>query len=94
MALPPELTKILIGLKYSTLDYIPSLYTAPEVSLRSNVPGKLYDLVGDFSFLRNAASTITLTVIIVTIFLILKLLSLPEINRFKNSRVWIRELID
>jgi hypothetical protein len=58
------------------------------------VPGKIYDLIGDFSFLRNAASTITLVVIIVGSFLVLKLLSLPEINKFKKSRVWIRELID
>ncbi len=58
------------------------------------MPGKIYDLIGDFSFLRNAASTITLVVIIVGSFLVLKLLSLPEVNKFKKSRVWIRELID
>lgn len=77
MTLPPELTKILVSLRISTIDFIPAIYTIPEKVLKMTVDGKIYDLIGDYSFLRTAASSITIFIVILLVFLILKALSLP-----------------
>jgi hypothetical protein len=77
MALPPELSKVLMALRYSTVDYIPSIYTLQEAVLKFTVPGKVYDAIGDYSFLRTAASSVTVLIVMILVFLILKALSLP-----------------
>jgi hypothetical protein len=94
ISLPPELTKILIQLQYSTLNYIPAVYSVSPAVLKFNVNGKIYDLLGDYSFLRNAASSITVLVVLLFVFLILKALSLPEINKSKSIRLWVKSFID
>lgn len=90
MNLPPEFTKVLTNLRYSTLDYVPSIYPQPEVVLKWTVSGKVYDLLGDYSFLRNAGASITILFVVLIIFLVLKALSLPEINKSKTVRLWIK----
>jgi hypothetical protein len=77
MILPPALTKVLMKLQYSTLNYIPAIYPVPEAVLRVSVSGKLFDLIGDYSFLRNAGASITLFFILLILYLILKVLSIP-----------------
>ena len=94
MNLPPEFTKVLMSLRYSTVDYLPSIYPVPEAVLKLNVSGKVYDLLGDYSFLRNASSSITILVVLILIFLVLKALSLPEINKIKSVRLWVKNFID
>lgn len=94
MNLPPQLTKVLMELRYSTLDYIPSVYPIPEAVLKFGVVGKVYDLLGDYAFLRNAASSVTVIVLLVLVFLVLKTLSLPEVNRSKAVRLWVKAVID
>ena len=56
--------------------------------LRDTVPGKIFDVCGDYSFLRNAGFAFTPLVVILFLWLLVKLLSIPEINRFKNFRIW------
>jgi hypothetical protein len=94
MTLPPELTTIFTQLRYSTVDYVPSLYPIQEAVLKITVTGKVYDAIGDYAFLRTASSSITVLVVMILVFLILKALSLPEINRFKTARLWVKNLID
>lgn len=67
----------MFSLRYSSIDYIPAVYTVPEKVLKMAVDGKIYDLMGDYSFLRTAASSITILIVILLVFLILKALSLP-----------------
>ena len=92
--LPPQITKLLMELKYSPVDYIPSIYPIQASVLKTAVSGKVYDLLGDYSFLRTAASSITVIVVMILVFFILKALSLPEINKFKTSRLWVKNFID
>lgn len=40
MILPPELAKVLLSFRYSTLNYLPTLYSVPAAVLRENVSGK------------------------------------------------------
>ena len=90
MTLPPQFNKILFNLRYSTIDYIPSIYALPEAVLKMTVDGKVYDLIGDYSFLRTAAASMTLLVVVLLVFLVLKLLSLPEVNKSKSLRLWAK----
>ncbi len=94
MTLPPELTKLFTELSYSTVDYVPSLYPIQDAVLKTTVTGKVYDLIGDYAFLRTAASSITVLVVMILVFLILKALSLPEINKSKAARLWVKNFID
>jgi hypothetical protein len=94
MVLPQGLANVLIKLKMSTVDYVPAIYNVPVAVLRWTVPGKMFDLVGDYSFLRTAASSVTIFTVILAIYLIIKALSLPEINRFKTSRIWFKSIIE
>lgn len=77
MTLPPELTTIFTELRYGTVDYVPSLYPIQEAVLKTTVTGKVYDAIGDYAFLRTASSSITVLVVMILVFLILKALSLP-----------------
>lgn len=94
MVIPPALNNVLMNLKYSTVSYIPALYPVPDAVLKFNVPNKLYDVIGDYSFLRTAASSLTLFVVLILIYLVIKALSLPEINRSKDFRLQMKNLID
>ena len=64
------------------------MYEVPKAVLRNTVPGKIYDVCGDFSFLRNAGFAFTPLVLIIIVWLLLKLVTVPEINRFKKFRGW------
>jgi hypothetical protein len=90
MIVPPSLNNALEALQYSTINYFPAIYEVPEAVLKFTVPGKMYDLLGDFSFLRTAASSVTLFFLLICTYLILKALSLPEINRFKQIRLRVK----
>ena len=92
--LPPELSIVLSGLRWSTLDYLPEMYSIPDPVLKEKVPGKIYDVLGDYSFMRTAGFVLTPLAIVVLVWIILKLLSVPEINRFKSSRIWCKELLE
>jgi Ca2+/Na+ antiporter len=62
--------------------------------LHPDVPDTVYNMVGDYNFLRNAGFAFTPLAIILGIWGILKLLSVPEINRFKKARVWCRDAME
>jgi len=94
MALPPELTKVFNSLRYSTIFYLPDVYTLTDPVLRPAVPSNVYNSIGDYSFLRNAGFAFTPFIVILFIWMLLKLLSVPEINRFKNFRVWCYNLLE
>lgn len=74
--MPPALTKTLMNLQYSTVNYLPAIYPVPEAVLKLTLTGKIFDLIGDYSFLRTAASSITLFFISIIIYLILKAMTL------------------
>lgn len=93
MVLPPHLFKVFTGLRYSTIYYIPRMFLVPEAVLHPDVPDTIYNAIGDYNFLRNAGYVLTPLAIVLLVWGILKLLSVPEINRFKNTRVWCRELL-
>ena len=90
MTLPPQLSKVLLALKWSTLNYLPNIYPVPAVVLRNTVTGKVYDAVGDLSFLRTAGFMFTPLAVILVFWIVLKILSVPEINTRKNVRMWCK----
>jgi hypothetical protein len=92
--LPPEFTKVFMGIKYSTLSYLPRLFSVEDVVLRPAVPSSIYNSVGDYNFLRNAGFAFTPLLVILVIWGLLKLLSVPEINHFKNVRVYCQHLFE
>jgi hypothetical protein len=59
------------------------MYSVPKAVLRATVSGKEYDAIGDLSFLRNGGFALTVIVVMLIIWIFLKILSVPEINRFK-----------
>jgi hypothetical protein len=73
--LSPVFLKVFNGLRYSTLYYLPNLYSVTEVVLRPAVPSSIYNTVGDYNFLRNAGFSLTPLVVILIVMGILKLLS-------------------
>ena len=83
MTLPPLLSKSLLSLRYSTLSYLPTMYSVPNAVLRDSFTGKVFDAIGDLSFLRNAGFAFTPLAVIILIWIVLKILSVPEINRKK-----------
>lgn len=90
MILPPQLSKVLLAFRYSTLYYLPTIYPVPDVVLKETVTGKIFDAVGDYAFLRNGGFALTPLAIILVIWIILKILSVPEINTRKNIRMWCK----
>ena len=47
------------------------------------MPSNVYDAVGDYNFLRNAGFALTPLAILLLVWGLVKLLTVPEINRFK-----------
>lgn len=94
MALPPQLFKVFNALRFSTFYYLPRMFNVSPAVLHPNVPDTVYNMVGDYNFLRNAGFAFTPLAIILGIWGILKLLSVPEINKFKNVRVWCRAAME
>jgi hypothetical protein len=92
--LPPEFTKVFMGIKFSTLNYLPRLFSVQEAVLRPSVPSSVYSIVGDYNFLRNAGFAFTPLLIILIVWGLLKLLSVPEINNFKTVRVYCQNLFE
>jgi hypothetical protein len=73
--LPPEFIKVFTGLRYSTLYYLPRVFSVDNPILRPKVPSSIYNTVGDYNFLRNAGFALTPLIIILIVWGILKLLS-------------------
>lgn len=94
MALPPHLFKVFAGIRYSTMHYLPKLFSVSTAVLHPTVPDSVYNAVGDYNFLRNAGFAFTPLVAILFVWGIFKLLSVPEINRFKEARVWCRQVLE
>jgi len=94
MTLPPVFAKVFAGLRYSTLYYLPRMFSVADAVLMPSVPDTIYNSVGDYNFLRNAGFAFTPLLIIVVIWGVLKLLSVPEINRFKYARIWCTTLLE
>ena len=90
MALPPHLFKVFSGLRYSTIYYLPRMYSVQDAVLKPTVPDTVYNMIGDYNFLRNAGFAFTPLVCILFVWILVKLLSVPEINRFKTARIWFR----
>lgn len=88
ISLPPELFQIFAGMRYSTMHYLPRLYSVTAAVLLPEVPSNVYNAVGDYKFLRNAGFAMTPMLILLLVWGGLKLLSMPEINRFKYVRLW------
>jgi hypothetical protein len=93
MTLPPVFAKVFAGLRYSTLYYLPRIFNVPDAVLMPSVPDTVYNAVGDYNFLRNAGFAFTPLLIILIVWTVLKILSVPEINRFKSSRIWCTTLL-
>ncbi len=75
--LPPLMVKSFAGLRYSTLYYLPSFFKVASPVLRPNIPSYIYDSVGDYNFLRNAGFAFTPLTVILFVWALLKLLSVP-----------------
>jgi hypothetical protein len=91
--LPPEFIKVFSALRYSTLYYLPNIFPVEEAILRPNVPTSIYNTVGDYNFLRNAGFAFTPLALILLVWGLLKVLSMPEINRFKDGRIWCSKML-
>lgn len=74
-SLPPVFLKVFIGLRYSTLFYLPTFYFVDAPVIRPAVPSSVYNTVGDYNFLRNAGFSFTPLAVLLAIMAILKLLS-------------------
>ena len=72
----------------------PELSSIPTAVLKNTVSGKLFDAIGDYSFLRNAGFALTPLAVIIFLWILLKILSTPEINRFKEFRIWCKTQLD
>jgi hypothetical protein len=83
MVLPPKFLSVMQAIRYSTLSYLPNIYSVPDAVLRETVPGKIFDMLGDYSFLRNAGFALTPFAVILLAWSILKVLSIPEVNKNK-----------
>jgi hypothetical protein len=62
--------------------------------LRVTVSGKIYDAIGDYSFLRNSGFVLTPLAVILFMWILIKILSIPEINKFKGIRMWCKDQLD
>jgi hypothetical protein len=93
VSLPPQMTKLFMGIKYSTLHYLPRVFSVNSPVLRPTIPSSIYNSIGDYNFLRNAGFAFTPLLIILIIWGILKLLSVPELNHFKKVRVFCQNLL-
>jgi len=69
------------------------LFSVSKAVLRPKVPDTIYNAVGDYSFLRNAGFAMTPLLVVLSIWALLKILSIPELNRFKTLRLWCREYL-
>lgn len=76
MSLPPKLSNVFEGLRYSTLHYLPRLFFIEDAVLRPKVPSYIYNSVGDYNFLRNAGFAFTPLLVVLSIWGGLKLLSI------------------
>jgi len=85
--LPPVFTKTFLAIKYSTLYYLPRMFAVEEAVLKPQVPTSIFDTLGDYNFLRNAGFALTPLAVILILWALLKLLTVPEINRFKDFRL-------
>jgi hypothetical protein len=94
VSLPPELFQVFAALRYSTMYYLPTLYPMQAVVLLPEVPAIVSQAVGDYNFLRNAGFAFTPLLVVLVVWGLLKLLSVPEVNRFKTVRVWCKGLLE
>lgn len=76
MSLPPKLSNVFEGLRYSTLHYLPRLFYIEDAVLRPKVPSYIYNSVGDYNFLRNTGFAFTPLLVVLSIWGGLKLLSI------------------
>ena len=93
MNMSPLLTKSFMGLRYSTLNYLPQFFNPSNPVLRSTIPSAIFNSIGDYNFLRNAGFCFPPLVAILIIWGIVKLLTIEELNRWKNIRLWFRSLL-
>lgn len=77
LTLPPIFVKVFSGIRFSTLYYLPRLFSVPDAVLRPSVPDTVYNAVGDYNFLRNAGFAFTPLALILIVWAFLKLLSVP-----------------
>lgn len=87
---PQTFSEILIGMKIATLSWLPNILTGvvPELARSSTIPPKIIDVLGDYLFSRNGGYFYIVLALVVVTFAVLKILSIPEINRNKASRMW------
>lgn len=57
--------------------YLPKMYNVDPPVLHPDVPDTVFNMVGDYNFLRNAGFAFTPLACIIFIWLIIKLLSVP-----------------
>jgi len=77
MAYPPVMVKVFAGLRFSTLFYLPTVFDIPPAVLRPKVPATIFNSVGDYNFLRNAAFAFTPLIVLLFITIVMKLLTVP-----------------
>ena len=53
------------------------MYSIPEAVLKDNVPGKIFDLCGDYSFMRTGGFVFTPLAALILLTIIIKILSIP-----------------
>lgn len=93
---PTFFSSILSAMRLSTVSWIPNIFSAvvPDFVRHDYVPSKIIDLISDYLFIRNGGYFFTILVIMLLVLAIVKILSVPEINRFKNVRMWCQQAIE
>lgn len=93
---PLAFSSILTSFKLATVSWIPNMlqFAVPDFIRHNYVPAKIIDVLEDYLFIRSGGYFFTVFILVLLAFIILKIMSIPEINRFKNLRMWCKETLD
>jgi hypothetical protein len=83
-------------MKLATLSWLPNIFggLVPEAIRQDYIPSKIIDLLKDYLFVRTGGYFFTIFFVVLFVFAVLKILSIPEVNRFKSVRMWCQEVIE
>lgn len=93
---PLTFSSILSAMKLSTLGWLPNILgpAVPEFVRYDYIPSKIIDLLSDYLFIRNGGYFFTVLAVLLLVVAIIKIMSVPEINRFKAVRMWCQQAIE
>jgi hypothetical protein len=95
LVFPPTLGNVLQKLQPVTLGFLPNPFSRviPEAVARENIPANIKVANEDFLFLRVCGYVYFCALFIGLSMVLVKMLTLPEINRLKPLRNWLRKFL-